>query len=212
MSATEAQSWISFLTSYNSSSLVIDTLCDTARGTGEDIAVAYFYFDTSIQKEQSAASVLGALLKQVVCGLTQMPETIADSFRRHKKFFGGRKLQLPNMVKILGSLSSSQRTFFCLDAVDECAAPDRAKVLLSLKEIIEASPASRVFLTGRPHVGGEVGKRLLGGVALISISPPAGDIVRFIYRKLAEDTALDEMDERLEAEIVEKIPETFSDM
>jgi len=174
--------------------------------------VAYFYFDSSIQREQSAVRVLGALLKQVVGGFTQIPETILDAFRRHKKFVGGRKLQLSEMVKILGSLSSSQRTFFCLDAVDECAAPDRAKILLSLRDIIEASSTSRVFLTGRPHVDGEVGKRLLGGVAPVLISPPKDDIVQFIHTKLAEDTALDEMDEKLKAEIVEKIPETFSDM
>ena len=201
-----------FLTSYNSSSLVIDTLCDKAGEAGEDIAVAYFYFDSAIQKEQSVANVLGALLKQVVGGFTRIPEKIADAFRKHKKFLGGWKLQLPEIVKILGSLSSLQNTFICLDAVDECAAPDRAKILLSLKEITETSPTIRVFLTGRPHVGGEVRKRLPEGVALLSISPPKGDIVRFIHTKLSEDTALDEMDERLEGEIVEKIPEKFSDM
>ena len=174
--------------------------------------MAYFYFDSAIQKEQSAASVLGALLKQVVGGFTQIPGKIMDAFRRHKKFVGGRKLQLPEIVKMLGSFSSTQPTFFCLDAVDECAAPDRAKILLSLKEISKASPTSRVFLTGRPYVGGEVGKRLSEGVVLVSICPPRSDIVQFIQTKLEEDTTLDEMDERLEAEIVEKIPETFSDM
>jgi len=140
MSGRGAQSRRVFLTSYNSSSLVIDALRNKAGEAGEDIAVAYFYFDSAIQKEQSAANVLGALLKQVVGGFTQMPEKIADAFRKHKKFLGGWKLQLPEIVEILGSLSSSQNTFFCLDAVDECAAPDRAKILLSLKEIIETSP------------------------------------------------------------------------
>jgi len=204
----QAQRRILFLTCYNSSSLVIDKLCYMAG----DISVAYFYFDSAIQKEQSAANVLSSLLRQVVCGFTQMPEKIADAFRRHKKFFAGWEMQLSEIVEMLGSLASSQRTFFCLDAVDECAAPDRAKILLSLKEIIKMSPTTRVFLTGRPHVGGEIGKRLPEGVALVSISPPKGDIVRFIQTKLAEDATLDEMDERLEAEIVKKIPETFSNV
>jgi len=69
-----------------------------------------------------------------------------------------------------------------------------------------------VLLTGRPHVGGEVGKRLPEGVTVLSIIPPIRDIVRFIQTKLAEDATLDEMDERLEGEIFVKTLDTFSDM
>lgn len=192
--------------------MVIDTLGD---GTGEaeeqGIAVACFYFDIAAQKEQSAASMLGALLKQVVSGMDPIPEEIVDMFQKQKKIIGGRRLRLPEIVRLMGSLSSSQRTFICLDALDECAAADRAKILISLRDIIKMSPTTRVFMTGRPHVGGEVEKHLPGG-AVVSISPRKDDIIRFIRRKLAEDTTPDEMDERLESEIVRKIPETVSDM
>jgi len=112
------------LTNHNVSSLVIDTLGDETGGVGEDIAVACFYFDSTAQKEKCAASVLGALLKQVVGGFTEIPKEITNAFRRHKRFFGGRKLQLAEIVKMLGSFSSTQPTYFCLDAVDECSAPD----------------------------------------------------------------------------------------
>ena len=94
MPKREAQSRILFLTSYNFSSLVVDTLCDEPGEAGEDIAVACFYFDWAAQKEQSTASVLGALLKQVVGGFKQIPKEITDAFLRHKKFIGGRELQL----------------------------------------------------------------------------------------------------------------------
>jgi len=200
-----------FLTSYNFSSLVIDTLCDEALAEKEDIAVACFYFDFASQKEQSATSMLGALLKQVVNG-EQIPEEITDAFRKRKKVIGGRRLQLPEIVKLLGSLSSTRRTFFCLDALDECALAERSKILLSLRDIIKMSPTTRVFLTGRPHVGGEVERHLPGGTAVVSVSPRRADIVRYIHAKLAEDTAPYEMDEGLEAEIVKKIPETVSEM
>ena len=173
--------------------------------------MACFYFDSAAQKEQSATSVLGALLKQVAGSFEQIPEEITDMFRRHKKFIGGRNLKLPEIEKMLGSLSSTRRMFFCLDALDECAAPDRAKVLLSLKDIIEMSPTTRVFLTGRPYVSGEVGKHFPEGIVL-SISPRNGDITRYIQTKLAEDTASGEMDERLEAEIVKTIPERVLEM
>ena len=174
--------------------------------------MACFYFKYTDKKEQFAASVLGALLRQVVGGFTQIPKEITDAFQRHKKFIGGRKLQLPEIVKMLGSFSLTQRTFFCLDALDECAAPDRANILLSLKEIIKTSSTTRIFLTGRPHVGGEVEKNFSSRAVCVSISPRNGDIIRYIHKKLAEDATSDEMDEELEADIVKKIPETVSEV
>jgi len=194
---------------------VVDTLCDEAgkvQAAGEDISVACFYFDFAAQKEQSTANMLGALLKQVVGGFKQIPKEIMDPFEKHKKVIGGRGLQLPEIVKLLGSLSSIHRTFFCLDALDECAAPHRATIFRSLKEIIEVSPTTRLFLTGRPHIGGEVKRYLPSGVALISISPQKDDIIRYIRAKLADDIISEEMDERLEEEIVNKIPETVAEM
>ena len=191
--------------------MVIDTLCGEAGGAGEDIAVACFYFDSAAREEQSATRVLGTLLKQVASSFEQIPEEITDEFRRHKKLIGGRELQLPEIVKMLKQLSSTQPTFFCLDALDECAALDRAKVLLSLKDVTKMSPTTRVFLTGRPYVGGEVGKHFSEGIVL-SISPRNGDIVRYIHTKIAEDATSGEMDERLEEEIVNKISEAVSGM
>jgi len=44
------------LTSCDVSSLVVDWLCDQARG--RDMAVACFYFDFAAHKEQSSASML----------------------------------------------------------------------------------------------------------------------------------------------------------
>jgi len=193
--------------------LVIDALGDGACGTGEqDITVACFYFDFAAQQEQSAAGMLSALLKQVVNGLEPIPKEIVDVFREQKKIIGGRRLRLPEIVRMLGGFSSLRRTFFCLDALDECAAADRAKILISLREIIKISPTTRVFMTGRPHVSSEVEKHLPGEAEVISISPRKRDIIRYIHRKLAEDSTSHEMDEELEAEIMRKIPETVSEM
>jgi len=199
---------IYFLTCCNFSSLVIDTLCDEVREAGEVVAMAYIYLDLVTQKEQSATGVLGALLKQVASGFKEIPQKIVDAFRKHREVIGGRRLQLSEIVKLLGSLSSSRRTFLSLDALDECAAPDRTKILLSLRDIIKMSPTTRVFLTGRPNMGGEVGTHLPGGAALISISPRSDDITRYIHTRLAQDTTQDEMDEKLQVEIVRKISET----
>ena len=174
--------------------------------------MACFYFDFAAQKEQSAGNMLGALLKQAVGNFRQIPQEIQDAFEKHKRVIGGRTLQLQEIVKLLGVLSSTRPTFFCLDALDECAALHQSKILLALKEIIRVSPATRVFLTGRPHVEDEVRKHLPGEVTLVSVSPRKDDIIRYIHAKLAEDITSDEMDEGLEAEIVKKIPETVAEM
>jgi len=164
--------------------LVIDALSDGTGEAGEqDITVACFYFDFSAHKEQSAVSMLSSLLKQVVSGLDRIPEGIVDMFQKQKKIAGGRRLRLPEIVRMLGSLLSSRRTFFCLDALDECAAADRAKILISLRDIIRMAPTTRVFMTGRPHVGGEVEKHLPGGAEVLSMTPRKDDIIRYIRKK-----------------------------
>ena len=55
------------LTSSDVSSLVIDYLCDQARG--QNATVACFYFDFAAEKEQSPATMLSCLLRQLVFGL-----------------------------------------------------------------------------------------------------------------------------------------------
>ena len=200
----------SFLTSFHGSSLVVDTLCDRARG--RNIAVTCFYFDFAAGKEQTSGSMLGALLKQVVGGLDKVPEDIMQEFAEQKKVIGGRSLRLDQIVKMLVAVTSLKRTFICVDAMDECAVRDRAKILISLGEIIQKSPTTRVFLTGRPHIRSEVETRLLGGAVAVSVSPWERDIIHYIRKRLEEDPSPDEMDESLESEIVQKIPETVSEM
>jgi len=200
------------LTSSNFSSLVIDTLClEARRAGGGNRAVACFYFDFAAQREQSAANTLGALLRQVVCGYDQIPNEIMEAFQKCTSVIGGRRLQLREIVNLLGRLSSSRPTFFCLDALDECPAADRAKILLSLKDILKMAPRTRVFLTGRPHIRAEV-KRHLPDAAVVSISPRKDDIIQYIQATLEkEDPTPDEMDERLRAEILENL-EPVSEM
>lgn len=199
-----------FLTSLNISSLVVDTLCDQARG--QNAAVACFYFDYAAQKEQSPISILGSLLKQVVGGWEKIPGGIVKAFEDQKKVIGGRGLRLHEIVEMLETASSSQRTFICIDALDECVAVHRLKVLRSLKQILLRSPRTRIFLTGRGHIRGEVEKGLAGRTTILSISPKGDDIITFLRARLDEDTNPDAMDDRLEADIMKKVPESVSEM
>ena len=198
------------LTSRDVSSLVIDSLCDQARG--QNVAVACFYFDFAAQKEQPPTSMLGALLKQVVGGLEGVPVEIAEAYEDQKKVIGGRGLKLSDIVKMLQTTSSEKRTFICIDALDECVAEYRVKLLNSLNKILQKSPGTRIFVTGRPHIQGEIWKHLSGKVKTIRVTPKRDDIISYLRSRLDEDTTPDAMDSSLEADILKKIPEDISEM
>ena len=192
------------------SSLVIDRLCDSAKE--QNAAVACFYFDFAAQKEQSPTAVPSSLLKQLVGGLENIPAKIVEAFRDQKKTTGGRRLELGQVVKMLQDISSSRPTFICIDALDECIAEYRAKLLDSLKQILLKSPSTRMFLAGRSHIRDEVEKHLAGMVAAVPITPTKDDIIRFLKAKLKEDTTPEAMDKSLEEDIIKNIPETVSEM
>ena len=198
------------LTGRDDSSLVVDKLCDQTRG--QSTAVSCLYLDFAARKEQTATNVLGSLLKQMVGGMERIPEEISRAFQQQKTTIGGRRPKLANIVKMLQFIASSRKTFMCLDALDECAGVEQVRLLGSLKKILEKSPGTRIFATGRPHILPEIEKRLTGHVKSVFVSPPEGDVVTYLRARLDEDQTPDAMDEILEAEILEKIPKNISGM
>ena len=176
------------------------------------MTVACFYFDFAAQNEQSPTSMLGSLLKQLVCGQEEIPEDISRAYQDQKNAIGGRGPRLSDILKMLQTASSKKRTFICIDALDECVAGHRVKLLDSLNQILQKSPGTRVFMTGRPHILPEIGRRLAGRVTSIPISTKKDDIITYLHTRLAEDTTPDAMDSSLEADILKKIPEDISEM
>lgn len=198
------------LTSHDVSSLVIDTLCDWA--SEKNTSVACFYFDLPTQKEQSPTNVLGALLKQIVSGLGEIPEEVLGVYRHQKNLIGGRGPRLPELVKMLQAVSSSQCTFLCIDALDECTEKCQLDVLNSLQMVLQGSPSTRLFLTGRAHIRGTVKKCFHKRVTAACISPRGGDITQYIRARLDEDTTPNAMDRSLQAEILKTIPRKVPEM
>ena len=198
------------LTSCDASSLVIDSLCNQAEG--RNATIACFYFDFAAQKEQFPTSMLGALLKQLVWGLEETPGEVSQAYQSQKNAIGGRGPQLSDIVRMLQSTSSKKRTFICIDALDECATGHLAKLLNSLNEILQKSPDTRIFLTGRPHIRPEIGRRLAGRATSVSISSKRDEIIGYLRARLDEDTIPDAMDSSLEADILKKIPDDISEM
>jgi len=195
------------LTSSGASSLVVDRLCDMAKK--EDIAVACFYVDFAARQEQSPTNILGSLLKQIVSGLEAIPEEVRRIFRDHKKVIGGRGLRVPEVVNMLQAVTSLQPTFICVDALDECVEGNQPEVLDSLRQILEKSANTRIFLTARRHIRDEIERYLGARAAILSIKPTNNDIVGYIRIRLSKDSCRDAIDGSLEAEIIKSITSTI---
>jgi len=198
------------LINHDVSSLVIDYLC--AQAGGQNDTVACFYFDFAAKKDQSPASMLGCLLRQLVFGLEEIPEEISQAYRDRKNAIGGQGPQISTILKMLKAASVKKRAIICIDALDECAAEHLVKILGSLNQILQQSPDTRIFVTGRPHIRLEISRRLAGRVASRFVSPRRDDILKYIHSRLAADTISDAMESNLQADILGKIREDISEM
>ena len=169
------------------------------------------YCDFLAQQEQSTTNMLGAILNQIVSG-GRIPEYVREPFQKAKNEFGGRGLRLRDLVEIMKKVVTAlPRVFICVDALDESTPKPRRELLESLREIVQVSPNTRLFLTGRPHVGDEIMK-CFGKVVRIPISPSRGDIRSYLEMRLDSDTDPDVMDDELRADIMRIIPEKVSEM
>jgi len=186
------------------SSRVIDNLCSQARG--RNTTIPCFCFGFAAQSEQPTAGVLGSLLKQLVFGPKEISEEILEAYRERNNAIGGQR---PQISDILNRLSDRKRALICIDALEECAIEYQVKLLHLLGQLLQKSPGTRIFLTGRPHIRPEIGRRLGGRVTSISMSPKKDDIAKYLYIRLATDTTPDAMGSTLEVDILEKLLAIF---
>ena len=151
------------------------------------------------------------MLKQVIGGLNEVPQTIGKALRDRRRVIGGHRLAAVEIVEFLQDIFS-QRTSISLDALEACPARQRAKLLDSLSQILQKWQGTRIFPTGRQHILGEVEKHLAARAETRSITGTEDDIVIFPPAKLKEDTIPDAMDKSLEEEIINIITATISEM
>jgi len=157
--------------------------------------------------------MVGALTKQVVNALKMVPPEIEEEFKRAGREVGGRGLQVSETVKLLGrALAPVNRTFICIDALDECSDKHLSQLLTSLETISQTSQGVRLFITGRPHIRSAVEKYLPGSVQVIPFSPNSQDIREYLEMKLKHDLDLEDMTLALKADIMKRIPEKIPDV
>jgi len=192
----------------NTSSLVIDSLCDHARV--EDVAVTGFYCDFFSQKEQTINSIVGAILKQLI-GRGEIPNILREVFRKAKRQRGGRS-RLPDLRGVLKTtIASLPPVFICIDGLDECLPKRLLELLESLRDIVRECPTTKIFLTGRPHIWADI-QRYFTKAVVVPFSPNTDDIRNFVEMRLDRDAEPEAMSDDLRADIVRVILEKKSDM
>jgi len=194
------------LTASNISSLVMDTLCSE-----ENVAVVGFYCDFHDRQEQTATNIIGAILKQLVVRV-EMTTDMSVAVQKAKRDLGWRRPRLPEVVQILKlAIAILPQVFICIDALDECLPNHLPELLESLKDILQESPRTRIFVTGRPHVETDFVRCFTTGV-IVPISPSTHEIKIYLEKKLEMDTMRDAMSDALRADILRIIPKRISEM
>ena len=155
--------------------------------------------------------MLGSLLRQLVSGEEEIPEVIARDFRKEKRAIGGRGLQVSGVLKMFQAVAARRRIFICVDAVDECVPKYRMVALESLGKILQGSPNTRLFMTGRPHVRSEVERELGGAATFVFIRATEEGVLRFLHEKIKKDTIPNMMSRALEEDIMKIIPTISSE-
>jgi len=193
----------------NTSSLVIDSLCDQAEE--QNMAVAGLYCDFLSQQEQTVNNVIGAILKQIV-GRGEIAEDLRKAFHKGKKEFGGRGPRLSDLMGMLRTaIASLPQVFICIDALDECLPKHLPELLESLRDIARGSPQTRIFLTGRPHVKEDI-QRYFPKAVVMPISPNTDDIRSYLEMRLDRDPEPEAMNNDLRADIVRITLEKISNV
>ena len=189
---------------------MIDRLLD--HFVGEGVTVACFYCDFQDQERQTAVNIIGAFTRQIVNALEMVPTEIEEAFERAERDVEGRRLRVPEIVKLLqAALVPVKRTFICIDALDECPEKHLSQLLSSLHTASQASPGIQFFITGRPNIRSAVEKYLPGGVQVTAISPSNEDIREYLEMELRNDLDSEAMSPTLKASILKRIPEKILD-
>jgi len=190
---------------------VIDTLLGGIDRDG--VAVAYVYCDFTTCNMQSASTVMGSVLRQVVGALARIPDEVQKAFERAKKQADGCGLRLPEILDMLTKfLPTLERAFICIDALDEFPVKQRAELFDSLQCVVRGCPNTRLFLTGRPQIRTEVEDYFPQEADMVAVEPTLEDIGRYIEKRLKEDPDRSTMDEGLREDIRRVIPKRVSGM
>jgi hypothetical protein len=186
--------------------IAIDHLLKAVQSS--DIGIAYVYCNYKAQEGQDAASLLAAILKQLV----QARPSIAEPAERLHEQHASRGTNKPSTDEIFGALQSVLANFstvhVVVDALDECQDSDGARRrFLARLRTLQAVTDLRLMVTSR-FIPDIVDKFI--GALTLEVRASEEDVKRFvtgqIYRLpqcIQRDSALHDMVQNKVAEAVD---------
>ncbi|PSN59030.1 hypothetical protein BS50DRAFT_661069, partial [Corynespora cassiicola Philippines] len=125
--------------------IAVDHLQSTVQAHG--VGVVYAYCNYKGRADQTASSLLAAILKQLVQGRPSIAEPLYSMHNRHEI-----EKTRPSLEEILGALQSVlthyQRVYVVIDALDECVHDVRDELLGKLRHV-QSKTDVRVMTTSR---------------------------------------------------------------
>ncbi|KAH2625825.1 hypothetical protein KXW54_006539, partial [Aspergillus fumigatus] len=166
----------------------------------QHMGLAYIYCDYRDQKEQTTENILGAILKQLLALLAEIPEAVWRLYEERVRH--GKPLSLTDAADLL-RITSAQftTTYICLDALDELK--DLQGLLQSLRD---RASSLKIFITGRPQVR-ETIQQYFKEAQIISIKAHESDIRLYIENVIGgpDDKEPEAMDDELRRAILKRV-------
>ncbi|KAI5816529.1 hypothetical protein BZA77DRAFT_246561, partial [Pyronema omphalodes] len=200
-------------------SLIVDHLEETfSYNTG--VCVACLYCDYQNDDIQTPVNMIGVLLKEVIAKLNHSGSLSHDTIDKLKQHVNRKKnVSLAEGCQLLGEAVKQLRRFYiCIDALDECNEDHRGDFIHALADIAKECSQSRpfrIFFTTRPHIRWqELMERNsgLGPLEHVVLKAHLEDVRKYVSHKIDRDGNRDCMNDKLKAEILEKITETCDRM
>lgn len=180
-------------------SLVIDHLEHLARESKSGLS--YIYCDYKDPEQQSTENIVGAIIKQLLIQIPQIPDSVVSRCR--DRMNAGKPLSLGDASELFSIICAQfSRVYICLDALDELQESNLRRIL----KWIQDGPSVHIFLTSRPHIQ-DVVLEYLESQHTVIVRANESDIRRFIEHEIGgpNDIAPRAMDERLKGDIFAKI-------
>jgi hypothetical protein len=153
--------------------------------------------------------MIGALLKQAITKLNDLPTEIVSSLRERLK--KRSQLSLEEVCNVfLQIVREFRKLYICIDALDECKEKHRGILLQSLAKVSKDCKRDcfRMFVTGRPHLNWDknIQRRFdLGSQVQICLEANPEDIRIYVEHEIDADENDECMSDALRSEILERI-------
>jgi Cdc6-like AAA superfamily ATPase len=141
------------------------------------IGIAYLYCNFRRQHEQKPEDLIASLLKQLLQGLSSVPESVISLYNQHKD-----KRTRPSLDEISRTLDSViatySKVYIVIDALDECQLSGGYRsIFLSNIFDLQAKTGAKLFTTSRPIL--DIEKEFKGCLSLELLATD-NDIGRYL--------------------------------